>query len=95
MITQEQKQKLINLNDSRVNEILEVKEYGKWYKCKGFPKYLAFMAKEGRFGFNTNGDWFDLNKVVPDLNNVCWIKATNEEVEQALVCFLQKKLLLY
>ena len=84
MITQEQKQKLIDLNDSRVNEILEVKEYGKWYRYRRQPKFLAFVKdRSNRYGFNMHGIWFNMRAGEPLDNG--YILATKEEVEQRLI----------
>lgn len=86
-ITEKQKQQLIDLNDSRVNEILNLGlKVGEWYKDlneKGL--YYITEIKEDRFyflGFDVNGDW-KINDWY--LTNKCVLsKATKQEVKQAL-----------
>ena len=88
MITQEQKQKLIDLNDSRVNEILGVIEYkeGNWYKTTD-SKFMVLLTKyESEYNsygyyFNTRGEW----KGYDDVGLSKCIEATNKEVEQKLI----------
>ena len=100
MITKEQKQKLINLNDSRVNEVLGVIEYkeGKWYKNPE-SKFMVLIKEiiddnncEGFYFSGLNGEYMGF---CDDLGFRGCVLATKQEIEQALVCFLQKKLLLY
>lgn len=94
-ITEEQKQQLIDLNDSRVNEILELNPYNAWYKFEGMNHFLMYVIdKSCRYGFGISGNWHDKSCGHEDIS-VGYIKATKQEVEQVLVCFLQKKLLLY
>lgn len=95
-ITEKQKQQLINLNDSRVNEILDLGlKIGEWYKYNNCILNYRGVKDCGiiqAYGF-VDGDWFYVDNF--GNNPEQWIKVTKQEVEQALVCFLQKKLLLY
>lgn len=79
-ITEEQKQQLINLNDSKVNEILGIPQTGKWY-FNGNGDTL-FHYGEKRYGFNRAGEWSSRIGTLHD-NNL--VEATAEEVEKALV----------
>lgn len=86
-ITEEQLEQLKNLNNSRVNEILNLGlKVGEWYKDLN-DKGLYYMTeiKEDRFyflGFDTIGDW-EVNDWY--LTNNCVLsKATKQEIEQAL-----------
>lgn len=92
-ITEKQKQQLIDLNDSRVNEILNVLEVGEWYfNGNGKTLFCYNNTRNKRYGFNSEGKWSE------GIGNACdntLKKATKQEVEQALVSFLQKELLLY
>ena len=93
-ITEKQKQQLIDLNDSRVNEILGLElKVGEWYKVKDVNTdwLMCYKGNKRGYGFNTNKIW----SVDYFMGSERWIKATEQEVGQALVCFLQKKLLLY
>ena len=86
-ITKKQKQQLIDLNDSRVNEILNMTpELNKWYKATN-SKFMIYLTKykddnkcEG-FRFNTTGEYkgFGYNLGLHDC-----VKSTHQEVEQAL-----------
>ena len=43
-ITEKQKQQLIDLNDSRVNEILKLGlKVGKWYKKKSYGDLMFYL----------------------------------------------------
>lgn len=87
-ITEKQKQELIDLNDSRVNEILGINEFesGKWYKATD-SKFMVLLtkyeAKHNSYGyyFDANGVW----KGYGDLGLSDCILATNKEVEQRLI----------
>ena len=89
MITKEQKQKLINLNDSRVNEVLGVIEYkeGKWYKNPE-SKFMV-LIKEIIDDNNCYGYYFcgleGIYKGLDDVGLSKCIEATNKEVEQKLI----------
>ena len=89
MITKEQKQKLINLNDSRVNEVLGVIEYkeGKWYKNPE-SKFMV-LIKEIIDDNNCYGYYFcgseGIYKGLNDVGLSKCIEATNKEVEQKLI----------
>ena len=89
MITKEQKQKLINLNDSRVNEVLGVIEYkeGKWYKNPE-SKFMV-LIKEIIDDNNCYGYYFcgseGIYKGLSDVGLSKCIEATNKEVEQKLI----------
>lgn len=102
MITEKQRQQLIDLNDSRVNKILNLGlKVGEWYKKKDFGKLMFYFngefSKSGynpNYGFNYDGIFSDEIGVYESEVNK-YYEATKQEVEQALVCFLQKELLLY
>lgn len=56
------------LNDVRLATPEEIKastnkepEMGKWYTLIDYPKYLVCFTKEGRYGFNSDGEWFSSN----------------------------------
>lgn len=86
-ITQEQKEQLLNLNDSRVNEILGVKELevGRWY-LNGNGKTLFCYGE--RYGFNMLGGWSSrIGKVYDDR----LVEATHEEVENALIAEAKRR----
>ena len=86
-ITEEQLERLKNLNDSRVNEILNVLEVGQWYKdldSKGL--YYITKTKRDRFyfyGLDLNGIWTSEDLYITE--NCDLIKATKKEVEYALI----------
>ena len=86
-ITEEQLEQLKNLNNSRVNEILNLGlKVGEWYKDlndKGLY-YMTEIKEDGFYflGFDTIGDW-EVNDWY--LTNNCVLsKATKQEIEQAL-----------
>lgn len=84
-ITEEQKQQLINLNDSKVNEILGVNTYNNWYKYKN-TNFLMYIHDNGRYGFGADGLWLDNLNENKSLNKIeGYNLATAEEVEKALV----------
>ena len=84
-ITEKQKQQLIDLNDSRVNDILELGlKVGKWYKYNNCILNYKETNKNNikAYGIIPCFGWED--------NYNCgnspeqWIKATKQEIEQAL-----------
>ena len=85
-ITKKQKQQLIDLNDSRVNKILDLGlKVGEWYKATD-SKFMVLLTKfnsmydsKGYF-FDTSGDW----KGFGDVGLGQCIKATPQEIDQAL-----------
>ena len=85
-ITKKQKQQLIDLNDSRVNKILDLGlKVGEWYKATD-SKFMVLLTKfnsmydsKGYF-FDTSGDW----KGFGDVGLGQCIKATHQEIDQAL-----------
>ena len=91
-ITQEQKEQLLNLNDSRVNEILGVTilEDNTWYIYDSGS--LQFNIKDGiGYGLRRGIEW---------INEVYWLgvkcngkfrKATHEEVENALIAEAKRR----
>lgn len=84
-ITEEQKQQLINLNDSKVNEILGVNTYNNWYKYKN-TNFLMYIHDNGRYGFGADGLWLDNLNENESLNKIeGYNLATDEEVEKALI----------
>lgn len=84
-ITEEQKQQLINLNDSKVNEILGVNTYNNWYKYKN-TNFLMYIHDNGRYGFGADGLWLDNLNEDKSLNKIeGYNLATHEEVEKALI----------
>lgn len=84
-ITEDQEQQLLNLNDSRVNEILEFNPYNEWYKFEG-TKFLMFIHNNGRYGFTTCGYWWDGETESKEYNKTTgYIKATKQEIEEALI----------
>lgn len=94
-ITEEQKQQLINLNDSRVNEILGVKnlEVGKWYKdkeCRGIY-YITSVLKDRFYfyGFNDDGLW--VNDYWYLINRCKLEPSTHEEVKTALIAEAKRR----
>lgn len=72
-------------------EVFEKKlEVGKWYKCKGQENFLIFITSEcNRYGFDTDGKWFNVFKINSKINldsfNNAYYEATPEEVETALI----------
>ena len=83
-ITEEQKQQLIDLNDSRVNEILNfVLKVGYWYfNGNGKTLFCYNNTRNKRYGFNSEGKWSE------GIGNACddrLTKATKQEIEQALI----------
>ena len=91
-ITEKQKQQLIDLNDSRVNEILELGlglKVGEWYKdierC-GTGYYCIKSITDGTFryyGFSIGGVWHKNDWYFIDSCNL--EKATKQEVEETLI----------
>ena len=92
-ITKEQKQQLIDLNDSRVNEILGVKELelGTWYKKKSYGDLMFYFNgkytnknNENNYGFGYDGIFQkEIGVYKHEVNK--YYEATHEEVEQALI----------
>lgn len=70
-------------------------EFNKWYKFKGQPNYLAFIHKNGRYGFNTDGDWFDQKE--PDAiehfnkHKDSFVLAEDSEVKERLLSYAKEK----
>ena len=84
-ITREQLERLKNLNYSRVNEILGLNPYNEWCKW-GDTKFLMFIHDNGRYGFKTDGVWYSGENQPKELNTTSgYVKATTQEVEQALI----------
>lgn len=85
-ITEKQKQQLIDLNDSRVNEILElVLEDNTWYIYE--TKSIQFNIKNGHgYGYSNSQGWVDKCEWLryPNCNGLAK-KATKQEVEEALI----------
>lgn len=87
-ITEKQKQQLINLNDSRVNEILNMTpELNKWYKATD-SKFMIYLTKhkddnkcEGFYFSELNGEYIGF---CDDLGFHRCILATKQQIEQAL-----------
>lgn len=87
-ITEEQLEKLKNLNDSRVNEILNMTpELNKWYKATD-NKFMIYLTKykddnecEGFYFSGLNGEYMGF---CDDLGFRRCILATKQEIEQAL-----------
>lgn len=91
-ITEKQKQQLIDLNDSRVNEIFELGlEVGKWYKKKDFGKLMFYFngefSKRGynpNYGLNYDGIFSDeIGVFKREVNE--YYEATHQEVAIALI----------
>lgn len=95
-ITKKQKQQLIDLNDSRVNEILELGlKVGEWYKGdKDFQSLICITKTTNEcigikfnrlhyFGF-LDGRWVENDYIANTDHEQSLIKATHQEVEQAL-----------
>ena len=91
-ITEKQKQQLIDLNDSRVNEILGFGlKFGEWYKKKSYGDLMFYFngefSKRGynpNYGLNYNGIFSDEIGVFEHEVNK-YYEATHQEVEQALI----------
>ena len=84
-ITEKQKQQLIDLNDSRVNEILNLGlKVGEWYKYDNCILNYKETNKDNikAYGIIPYFDWGDNYNC--GNNPEKWIKATYEEIEQAL-----------
>ena len=87
-ITEEQLEKLKNLNDSRVNEILNMTpELNKWYKATD-NKFMIYLTKykdnnicEGFYFSGLNGKYMGF---CDNLGFRRCILATKQEIEQAL-----------
>ena len=87
-ITEEQLEKLKNLNDSRVNEILNMTpELNKWYKATD-NKFMIYLTKykddnkcEGFYFSGLNGEYMGF---CDNLGFRRCILATKQEIEQAL-----------
>lgn len=91
---EEIRQKLIDLNDSRVNEILGFGfglEVGKWYKKNDYGDLMfyfngkyTYKDNENNYGFDYNG-FFQKEIGVHKREVNKYYEATHEEVEQALI----------
>ena len=87
-ITKEQLEKLKNLNDSRVNNTLDLKpNLNKWYKKTG-SEYMIYLTKyvdlyncEGFYFSGLNGEYMGF---CDDLGFRGCILANKQEIEQAL-----------
>ena len=87
-ITEKQKRQLIDLNDSRVNEILNMTpELNKWYKATD-SKFMIYLTKykddnkcEGFYFSGLNGEYMGF---CDDLGFRRCILATKQQIEQAL-----------
>ena len=70
-------------------------EVGKWYKMKSDIHFLCnFNGNIGNngnsYGFNLNGEWMDNSMCFH--NSDTYVEATPEEVESALINYLEKQL---
>lgn len=64
------------------------KKYNNWYYIKSDPKYLAYCHDNGKYGFDSLGNWFgDLPKAVLDDK---WVKASDELVRERLLEYAKK-----
>ena len=88
-ITQEQKEQLLNLNDSRVNEILGVKklEVGKWYKGVYEQSEWLLLYQGGEMTYGFWDGYFSVNYEFSKDGDVQEnsIEATHEELENVLI----------
>lgn len=95
-ITEKQKQQLIDLNDSRVNEILDLGfKVGEWYKGDKVFQSLIYITRTTNdstgvkfnrlyyFGF-LDGIWVENDYIANTEHEQSLIKSTHQEVEQAL-----------
>ena len=94
-ITKKQKQQLIDLNDSRVDEILDLGlKVGEWYKGDKVFQSLIYITKIANtailnynrlyyFGF-LDGRWVENDLIANTEHEQSLIKATRQEVEEAL-----------
>lgn len=83
-ITEKQKQQLIDLNDSRVNEILDLGlKVGEWYFNGNGKTLFCYNGTNNKiYGFNSSGIWSIWIGCAYDSTLK---KATKQEVEQALI----------
>ena len=83
-ITEKQKQQLIDLNDSRVNEILDLGlKIDEWYfNGNGKTLFCYNGTNNKRYGFNSSGIW---SIGIGCAYDSTLKKATHQEVEQALI----------
>ena len=82
-ITEKQKQQLIDLNDSRVNKILDLGlKIGEWYTIKNeyVDWIMCYQGNYSGYGFNTSKSWGVDYAMAADV----WEKATKKEITQAL-----------
>ena len=94
-ITEKQKQQLIDLNDSRVNEILNIKpSLNKWYKVLD-SNYMIYLTKyvdldncEGFYFAGSNGEYMGF---CDDLGFHGCTLATEQEVGQVLTDEAKKR----
>ena len=87
-ITEKQKQQLIDLNDSRVNKILNIKlNLNKWYKDID-SKFMIYLTKYTDLnnceGFYFDGTYGEYQGFDDNLGFHSCILATKQEIEQAL-----------
>ena len=91
-ITEKQKQQLIDLNDSRVNEILNLGlKVGEWYKYNNCILNYRGVKDCGiiqAYGF-VGGDWVYVDNFGNSPEQ--WIKATEQEVGQVLTDEAKKR----
>lgn len=97
-ITEEQLEKLKNLNDSRVNEILKLGlKVGKWYKKKSYGDLMFYFNGKYTNKNNENNYGFDYDGVFQkeigvhkhEVNE--YYGATKQEVEQALIAEAKRR----
>lgn len=88
-VTEKQKQQLIDLNDSRVNEILELNpQLNKWYKVSN-SKFMVYLTKYVGLnqceGFYFGADSGEYKGFSDNLGFRYCVLATKQEIEQALI----------
>ena len=90
-ITEKQKQQLIDLNDSRVNEILNLGlKVGEWYKKKDYGDLMFYFNGKYTNKNNVDNYGFDYNGIFQEVIGVHkhevneYYEATKQEIEQAL-----------
>ena len=101
-ITEKQKQQLIDLNDSRVDEILDLGlKVGEWHKGDKVLQSLIYITKITNtsilnynrlyyFGF-LDGRWVENDFIANTEHEQSLIKATKQEVEQALIAEAKRR----
>ena len=90
-ITEKQQQQLIDLNDSRVNEILNLGlKVGEWYKKKDYGDLMFYFNGKYTNKNNVDNYGFDYNGIFQEVIGVHkhevneYYEATKQEIEQAL-----------